>query len=400
MEQLRLLIDARKLGDGGIGVYLENLLCGLLELKNANELDLKLSLLISSKAAKNNCRLASLFTELQSVGISLIEDSTKPYSFSEYFSLARKRAQLFAEHDIFHSPHYTLPYFIKIPKVVTVHDIIHIDQPDTLWHKPISKCLISSALRRANAVITVSNHSKQRLQSVFPKTKKIHVVYNALQKAIGNCSTKPKTEIRSKFSINMPTFLFVGSDRPHKGFVELLKAWRLLRELSKKDAQLFVVGESFSQKTKDITQTLSIDKSVHFIGALAADELSQLYRAASAVIIASREEGFGLVALEALACHAPVISTPLPSIREFTEGSAGVYFSKDFSHQELARTVASFLNQKIESVEKSLIGQQFEPITFARKTCEVYQDVLGKQFLADSKLQVPIERRSAGGWSR
>lgn len=402
MEQLRLLIDARKLGDGGIGVYLENLICGLVELKKRSELDLKLSLLVSPKAAQKNFQLTEFLTNLRAEGITLIEDKTKPYSFSEYFSLARKRADLFSEHDIFHSPHYTLPYFIKIPTVSTIHDIIHVDQPDTPWHKPISKFLINSTLKRASAIITVSNHSRQRLQTVFSgtKNKKIYVIYNALQKTIGACSIKPKTELRKKFSFDMPTFLFVGSDRPHKGFLELLKAWRMLRELSKKDAQLFVVGESFSKKAKDVTRTLSIDKSVHFLGSLASDELNQLYKAATAVIIPSREEGFGLVALEALASKTPVISTPLPSIKEFAGLSSGVCFSKDFSHHEIARTVAGFLNNKFELPEQKFIDQEFEPITCARKTCKVYQEVLDRRLFVDRKDDALLERKSAAGWSR
>ena len=141
---IRLLLDGRKLRDGGIGVYTENLIAGLLEVGGVS---------ITVLYTDERCRTAPYASQVQ-----WLWDPARPYSLDELFSLASRID--FSRFDIFHTPHYMLPYRIPIPTVVTVHDLIHITHPEKFWYPSVAKLLIRSAVRRADGVLAVSRHTR------------------------------------------------------------------------------------------------------------------------------------------------------------------------------------------------------------------------------------------------
>jgi len=93
----------------------------------------------------------------------IVPETTTPYSFAELFSLgARLNAVPF---DVFHTPHYVLPFGIKAPTVITVHDLIQVRQPERFYYPLVAGALIRSGLRRATRVLTVSGASRADLVS-------------------------------------------------------------------------------------------------------------------------------------------------------------------------------------------------------------------------------------------
>ena len=140
MKPLSILLDARKLGDGGIGIYLENLIEGLLGEKERG-FPLEVTAIVSPASEK--------ILERFSGSLRVVEDSAKKYSLDEYLRLPKRLAAVFREHDIFHAPHYTLPRGISIPSVVTIHDTIHLMAPENLSQRLFAGFLMRSAMRRA-----------------------------------------------------------------------------------------------------------------------------------------------------------------------------------------------------------------------------------------------------------
>ena len=144
---MRLGIDVRKLGDGGIGVYIRETLVALRAL--APDLGI---------VAFGDARARELLPIADAEWVPV--DASK-YSVAEHFVLpaaARSRHL-----DLFHAPHYVLPLALTGPAVVTVHDPIHVLQPRTFAHAPYARLAIGFACLRARRVITVSETSARDL---------------------------------------------------------------------------------------------------------------------------------------------------------------------------------------------------------------------------------------------
>lgn len=402
-----VIIDGRKLGDGGIGVYIENLIDGYLECPELME-EFRVSVLVSPEVLRSGGNLESqpMFVEpfdrwmlpitfkREQLGIqqgtpdvtrskdnpdaewakiSFVEEKAKKYSLGEYLLSSGNHRSLFTKNSVFHAPHFTVPFFLPIPAVVTVHDCIHLSYPRKSWHSFIAKSLLRSALRRTAQVITVSEESKERIRGHFsPLNVSIEVIPNALRYGF----SEPGTDLGLFLQEAEPYALFVGNDRPHKGFRHLLAVWRQLLD-TKKDSLptvplLVVVGEGFSSFTMETILELGLANYVRFFGAVPTKTLAGLYRGANCVVLPSVEEGFGIVALEAKACGVPLVCNRLTCLMELC--GEEVWYA-DWSIESWVEAVISALSssRRVSGVE---IAQKYQRASVARKTFAVYRRVL------------------------
>jgi D-inositol-3-phosphate glycosyltransferase len=120
-----------------------------------------------------------------------------------------------------------------------------------------------------------------------------------------------------------PTVLFVGRIQPLKG---LTVAVRALTELADRSTQLLVVGgPSGSDGPAELQRSLALIEEhglsdrVRFVEPQAHHRLSTFYRAADVVVVPSRSESFGLVALEAAACGVPVVASDVGGLRSLVD---------------------------------------------------------------------------------
>jgi len=280
---MRVGIDARKISDFGIGTYIRGLLQGLVELGAGDEY------VVFAPAG------ASLPS-----GIEHIIVDAPHYSVRELVVVGRAadRASL----DVFHAPHYVVP-FTSAPLVVTIHDLIHLHQPMRNPLAPVyARTMIGRAVRKARRVLTVSEAVKRDLEREFD-AKNVIVTPNGVVE-------RPTT---SYDVLRRPTFLYVGNDKPHKNVDALIDAFaHVRRELP--DVSLTLVGGAFERfRSRD-----GIDAR----GFVADDELQSLYRNAIALVMPSLEEGFGLPALEAMSCGTAVITSNAAALVEVTGAAA------------------------------------------------------------------------------
>jgi glycosyltransferase-like protein len=123
------------------------------------------------------------------------------------------------------------------------------------------------------------------------------------------------------------TVLTVGGIEPRKGSVTLVEAFAALRrELPERDPLLVIAGGStlFDYRHEldrfaARVEQLGLGPHVRVTGPLEPDELEGLYRAADVFAFPSVKEGFGLAALEALACELPVVASDLAAFRGFLD---------------------------------------------------------------------------------
>ncbi len=329
---LRILLDGRKLGDGGIGVYIDSTVRGLLERGGFD---------LTVIAKPGQCERASWKQE-----VSWLYDNARPYSLAEYLLLARRVD--FTAYDLFHSPHYTLPFGIRIPTVVTIHDLIHIEHPERVYYPFIARNLIRSAVNRASAVIAVSEDTKRALaECIGASGDNISVIPNAIPDWMTRTEASEETRsVITDLSGDAPYFVAVLSNlKPHKGVEELLQGYASLRarmsieKPSLACPQLLLVGHG-AQTLKERYGSLSLQTlgdGVSIVGTVSSELLMGLYRRAHGLVVASRAEGFCIPALEAQSVGTRVICTPVPALLEFVANRD--FVANDFSSGALAEVL-------------------------------------------------------------
>lgn len=218
------------------------------------------------------------------------------------------------QNEILWSPANAGPWLIK-NQVVTIHDASVFDHPE--WFKPAFAAWTRLSWRilahRAKAIITVSNFSHERLKiHLRIPEEKTHVIHNGVGKPFEPQSQNAVGEVRKKYKLDKPYFLFVGTNEPRKNLITLVQAWE---NLSSKTHDLFIAGT----EGNIFAPMSSHARSMTYI----SDEyLPALYSGATAFILPSLYEGFGLTALEAMACSTPVIASDIPAFREIFKDAA------------------------------------------------------------------------------
>jgi len=120
-----------------------------------------------------------------------------------------------------------------------------------------------------------------------------------------------------------PTMLFVGRIQPLKGLTVAVEALSLVQ---RSDSRLVVVGgpsgsdgDAEFDRVKGLVADLGLTERVTFVDPQPHHALSTLYRSADVVVVPSRSESFGLVALEAAACGVPVVAAAVGGLRSLVD---------------------------------------------------------------------------------
>lgn len=304
-RRVRLLLDGRKLRDGGIGVYTENLIVGLLEIGGVD---------ITVLYRDERCRQAPYASQ-----VGWMREDASSYSLDELLFLSGRID--FSQFDIFHTPHYMLPYRVPIPTVVTVHDLIHITHPEKFYYPWVARALIRSAVRRADSVLAVSRHTRAALLELTGAAEsKVSYVPNAISERLG------ATQAQLPFQGDSHPYLFAlfSNVKPHKGLKDLLLAYREFREgrrwqeFSPICPKLLLAGYGIEGllNTSEGNALLEGLEGIRLSGALADSELRSALQGALALVVPSLVEGFCLPAIEAQSVGTPVVCRPVPALRE------------------------------------------------------------------------------------
>lgn len=380
---MRVLFDARKLGDGGIGVYSENLIRGL-----ASHSDVEISLIVRPQIQSR--AEYSWLSEF-----NLIEDSSTSYSLDELFSFSKRLS--FGDFDIYHSPHFTLPMGIPIPTVITVHDLIQVNHPEKGYYPYVASPLIRFSMERATRVLTVSNATSDDLDKFALRKKalreKLRVVPNAID-PIYLSESQSFDQLAQKFNIQRPYLFSVFSNlKPHKGVPDLLAAFSQAKEeiagriSTEKEFQslgglrLVLAGKGTEEivELERLLEQVGAIGEVHVLGSVSKEDLRGLYRYARAVVSPTTAEGFGLPVLEARSVGTPVIARPVPSVVELlTDRDTQC---ADYSVESLREGILAALFKPAPTTEsrQSLTKciERFRREDIAKQVLEVYQEAVG-----------------------
>lgn len=145
-----------------------------------------------------------------------------------------------------------------------------------------------------------------------------------------------------------PVLLFVGRIQPLKGVDVAVQS---LAELRRKDAILLIVGgasgtegDAEFAKVTGMVQELGLEDQVRFVEPQAHHILSTYYRAADVVLVPSRSESFGLVALEAAACGTPVVANAVGGLLTIIDDGRTGYLVPDRQPDVFASHISRIIN--------------------------------------------------------
>jgi glycosyltransferase involved in cell wall biosynthesis len=279
----------------------------------------------------NGGRDARLPSGLENVPAGSVRAGYKPWRMAVWLGhLARLGFnRLVPGAELFHATEHLLPPLKGVPTVLTVHDMIFRMFPE--HQKVLNYWYLNATMpmycRRAGAIITVSQASKRdilRLYRLDPA--KITVVYEAASPEFA--PTEPAVVEQARRRLGLPDryLIHVGTIEPRKNLTRLVEALQLLRDQGER-IPLVVVGrrgwlyDDFFRRLGE----LEVRDSVVFPGYVSSADLPLFYAAATAAVVPSVYEGFGLPVLEAMACGTPVASSTAACLSEIG-GDAPTYF--------------------------------------------------------------------------
>jgi D-inositol-3-phosphate glycosyltransferase len=186
---------------------------------------------------------------------------------------------------------------------------------------------------------------------------RIEIVPPGVDHSIFNPASKK--EARQLLNLNeQPTLLFVGRIQPLKG-VDL--AISTLFELEHKDAQLILIGSSSGlegpseeRRIRQLVEESGLTNRVLFVEPQSHEKLVDWYRAADVVLMPSRSESFGLVALEAAACGVPVVASAVGGLQTIVEDNSSGYLINDRDPCSYADHVSKIIDDSGKAEEMSI----------------------------------------------
>ena len=276
--------------------------------------------------------------------------------------------------DIIHV-HWPLTSFVakiyqklyKIPFIMTFHLA---NTPNTIFHQP------------ANGVIAISSQLKKEIIENFGYSKdSVYLVYNGVERQSFQRNEDKKQQDKKALGLdeNISTITFVGSFEKRKGLDILFNACEKVTE-DVPPFQILLAGEGDRNWINELADKHNMTGRVKMFS---FQSPQKFYNVADVFVLPSRQEGFGLVVIEAMLMKTPVIRSNTEGAEDqIVHGQDGLLFENE-NAGDLAAKLKKLLNDK-ELREKlgknaELKAEQFfTSSTMAEKTLEAYNDVLKK----------------------
>ncbi|RLF16167.1 MAG: hypothetical protein DRJ97_01720 [Thermoprotei archaeon] len=260
---------------------------------------------------------------------------------------------------------------LRLKVVVTCHSVLPGYDQDFLGHlyaltphRPL--------LSKADALISVSRAVDLLMSRIVGSKVRRAVIPNAVDINVYAPSPREPKD---------PLVLYVGRLIYRKGVHVLLQAFRQVVK-EERDAKLVVVGGGYLEPLlRTMASKFNLKGRVEFKGLVPDQEKASLYRSAWAVAVPTLyAEGFGIVAIEAMASGAPVVASKVGGLKEVVEDRVTGLLVKPGSAKELARVLLSLiqdpsLRRKLSSNARAKAVSNYSWRTVAGRVVDAYMDL-------------------------
>lgn len=290
----------------------------------------------------------------------------------------RKWVRTQRPYDALLAPSNQFPVGVKIPTVYVVHDIIYERYPGQLGKLAKAKRWwlhhnVAQGLRQAQAVVAVSQFTKQEILYFHPKTdkEKIQVVYEGWE----HLQTPMKTvDVQVPFDNYI---LYIGSSRGHKNLQGLLEAISLCASRLPEGTGLVIAGDDRMLTEEQRKKIQKLNGKVITTGWLDQAHLNAYSTHAKAIIFPSLCEGFGIPVLEAFYFRKPLLLSNASSLPEVA-GDAALYFDPR-QPEEMAEVILhAFRITDLERAEWISKGEQRLKQFSWQKTADEIEEIVNK----------------------
>ncbi len=309
---------------------------------------------------------------------------------------AMSRAVFRHQTDVFFFPavYSYFPILNRTKILLTIHDVIADHHPELVFpNKKLHffwKLKQNAAIRQSDLILTVSEYSKQQIGEFFnlPEAR-LRVINEAARPIFRRLESDCEIEkmlSRHNLKRGEKFLLYVGGISPHKNLNTLITAFEQISR-TQTDVRLVLIGDykddpflSAYPSLKKQTAESNLEDKVIFTGYVSDDDLVRFYNAATLLVFPSLEEGFGLPAMEAMACGTAVAASDCGSLPEVL-GSAGAYFNPRDS-QSVTRTIVEILSD--DSLRNSMKetgffrAEQFRWKKAAEDTLVIFNELAGQ----------------------
>ncbi|WP_168927510.1 glycosyltransferase family 4 protein [Nitrincola alkalilacustris] len=306
------------------------------------------------------------------------------------FALATLRSQagfnslpddLISELDLYHATDNRIPRLKDTPVVATIFDAVPLAYPH--WARSRLRKLKNTLMRRsaqwADRVICASDYAAEEIAHFWGiKPDRISVIPLAVDK-FRFSQDYGHLELPCGLGQSEGYFLFVGTLQPRKNLLRLIAAHQQLTRDERQAFPLVIAGGGGWKSAAVVAAAQADSLGIRYCGYLEDKQITALYLSATAVVVPSLHEGFGLPVLEGFAAGKPVLCSNTTSLPEVA-GDAAILFDPE-TPAEIAAAMRQILHD--ETLRSSYAAKglaRVEPFTWARtadQTLQLYRQLTG-----------------------
>ncbi len=282
--------------------------------------------------------------------------------------------------ELVHGPVFVGPLLTARPLVITIHDLSFVRFPHLF--RPANRLYLTVLTRasahKARRVIAVSTHAADETARLLGvRRDKIDIVHHGVDPVFKPLPRDKVESFRARKGLPQRFLLYLGTLEPRKNLVRLVESFSRLR---RRDVKLILAGGRgwYDEPVFARVRELGLQDAVLFPGYVPGKELPLWYNAATAFVLPSLYEGFGMPILEAQACGTPVLTSNRSSLPEVAGEGALLADPEDVD--ELADGLRRLLSDDELRQRLGLRGQEnaarFTWRRTAAATVSVYQRAL------------------------
>lgn len=257
---------------------------------------------------------------------------------------------------------------------------------------PLGRWAVRWILRRAAAVTAVSDWlGRQAMDTVGLREQPITIANGYTPKPIG---AHRGESIEAALSAGDYAIL-VGNCRPYKGHDIALRAWVQISKQQPKLALVIVGGGPGLEEMKTLAESLGISERVHFLGHLPRARTTALIAAARLLVAPSRNEGQGIVILEAGEACTPVVCSNIPPFLEMIRNGKYGYIFNSEDPTALAQAVNDVIADPIEARRRAMqLRQDVQQHYTVAAMVSAYQNLYDEARAANLKRTPPLPSKA------